>query len=340
MNGNVAQNGISTAVQSVIIVLLGMAGGADYPGGMRGVAILVVASVLLGAVFGAFSNAVGMLVRERESIIGINTFLLLPLTFLSSAFMAPSQMPSWMGHIADFNPANWAMVAGRSAMAADPDWGDVLSRGERSPSSPWWRCGCRPAPSASTRSPSRAFRGAARWVVADSPDTPWTAVRLGARRRSPRLAPEGAERIGHRIGRDGEPWCDGNVSRAAEENNRRMLRARDAMDRAYAQPLDVPALARIAHVSQAHFTRTFRATFGETPHRYLQRRRVERAMFLLRETDRSVTDICFQVGFGSPGTFSRTFRDIVGRSPRTYRKEAAATDVPTCFTMAWTRPSA
>ncbi|MFE2429007.1 helix-turn-helix domain-containing protein [Streptomyces sp. NPDC059373] len=130
------------------------------------------------------------------------------------------------------------------------------------------------------------------------------------------------------------------MGRAAEETNRRMLRARDAMDRAYAQPLDVPALARIAHVSEAHFTRTFRATFGETPHRYLQRRRVERAMFLLRETDRSVTDICFQVGFGSPGTFSRTFRDIVGRSPRTYRKEAAPTGVPTCFTMAWTRPSA
>lgn len=118
-----------------------------------------------------------------------------------------------------------------------------------------------------------------------------------------------------------------------------MLRARDAMDRAYAQPLDVPALARIAHVSPAHFTRTFRAAFGETPHRYLQRRRVERAMFLLRETDRSVTDICFEVGFGSPGTFSRTFRDIVGRSPRTYRREATPTGVPTCFTMAWMRPS-
>ncbi|MET9291622.1 AraC family transcriptional regulator [Streptomyces sp. NPDC003077] len=130
------------------------------------------------------------------------------------------------------------------------------------------------------------------------------------------------------------------MNRAAEESNRRMLRARDAMDRAYAQPLDVPALARIAHVSQAHFTRTFRATFGETPHRYLQRRRVERAMFLLRETDRSVTDICFEVGFGSPGTFSRTFRDIVGTSPRAYRKETPAVGVPTCFTMAWTRPSA
>ncbi|EFE68039.1 MULTISPECIES: helix-turn-helix domain-containing protein [Streptomyces] len=130
------------------------------------------------------------------------------------------------------------------------------------------------------------------------------------------------------------------MSRAAEETNRRMLRARDVMDRDYAQPLDVPALARVAHVSQAHFTRTFRATFGETPHRYLQRRRVERAMFLLRETDRSVTDISFEVGFTSPGTFSRTFRDIVGRSPRTYRKEAVAVGVPTCFTMAWTRPHA
>ncbi|MFD3919550.1 helix-turn-helix domain-containing protein [Streptomyces sp. NPDC058595] len=132
------------------------------------------------------------------------------------------------------------------------------------------------------------------------------------------------------------------MGRDVEETNRRMLRVRDAMDRDYAQPLDVPALARIAHVSQAHFTRTFRATFGETPHRYLQRRRVERAMFLLRETDRSVTDICYEVGFGSPATFSRTFHEIVGRPPRTYRKEAprAAGAVPTCFTRAWTRPSA
>ncbi|WP_030266813.1 helix-turn-helix domain-containing protein [Streptomyces sp. NRRL B-24484] len=128
------------------------------------------------------------------------------------------------------------------------------------------------------------------------------------------------------------------MSRAAEDTNRRMLRARDAMDRRYAQPLDVPALARIAHVSPAHFARTFRTVFGETPHRYLQRRRVERAMFLLRETERSVTDICYEVGFGSTGTFSRTFRGIVGRSPREYRRAAVAADVPTCFTMAWTRP--
>jgi transcriptional regulator GlxA family with amidase domain len=126
---------------------------------------------------------------------------------------------------------------------------------------------------------------------------------------------------------------------ATEETNRRMLQARDAMDQAYAQPLDVATLARIAQVSPSHFTRTFRATFGETPHRYLQRRRVERAMFLLRDTGRSVTDICFEVGFGSLGTFSRTFHTIVGRSPRDYRRRAAPTAAaPTCFTMAWTRP--
>ncbi|MFJ5532248.1 ABC transporter permease [Streptomyces sp. NPDC093261] len=129
MNGNVVNNGLVTALQSVVIVLLGLLGGADYPGGIGGVAVLVVASVLLGTIFGALSNALGMLVRERESIIGINTFLLLPLTFLSSAFMAPSQMPSWIRRIADFNPLDWAMVAGRSAMSAHPDWGDVLGRG-------------------------------------------------------------------------------------------------------------------------------------------------------------------------------------------------------------------
>jgi AraC-like DNA-binding protein len=130
------------------------------------------------------------------------------------------------------------------------------------------------------------------------------------------------------------------VSRAVEESNRWMLRARDAMDRDYARPLDILALAAIAHTSEAHFIRTFRATFGETPHRYLQRRRVERAMFLLRETDRSVTDICLDVGFTSLGTFSRVFREIVGDPPTTYRWRA--TDlrmVPNCFSKEWMRPS-
>lgn len=130
------------------------------------------------------------------------------------------------------------------------------------------------------------------------------------------------------------------MSWVVEQSNRRLLRARDAMDRTYSQPLDVPALARIACVSESHFIRTFRATFGETPHRYLQRRRVERSMFLLRETDRSVTDICLQVGFTSLGTFSRTFRGIVGESPTAYRRrESGPSPAPTCFTMAWTRPS-
>jgi AraC-like DNA-binding protein len=129
------------------------------------------------------------------------------------------------------------------------------------------------------------------------------------------------------------------MSRAVEELNRRMLRARDAMDRTYADPLDVPSLARIAHVSEAHFIRTFRATFGETPHRYLQRRRVERAMYLLGQGGRDVTDICLDVGFASLGTFSRTFREIVGESPTNYRKHAVPVRVPNCFAMAWTRPS-
>ena len=119
-----------------------------------------------------------------------------------------------------------------------------------------------------------------------------------------------------------------------------MLRARDAMDRDFAKPLDIAGLARIAIVSEAHFIRVFRATFGETPHRYLRRRRVERAMFLLRETDRSVTEICFDVGFSSLGSFSRTFAEIVGEPPTGYRARAAdLRAVPACFAKAWTRPS-
>jgi AraC-like DNA-binding protein len=128
------------------------------------------------------------------------------------------------------------------------------------------------------------------------------------------------------------------VSREAEDFNRRLLRARDAMDRSYAEPLDVKAVAAVAHVSEAHFIRSFRAVFGETPHHYLQRRRVERAMFLLRETERSITDICFDVGFNSLGTFSRTFRDIVGETPSDYREGHGPMVAPNCFQMAATRP--
>ena len=105
------------------------------------------------------------------------------------------------------------------------------------------------------------------------------------------------------------------------------------------RPIDIPALASIAVVSEAHFIRTFKSVFGETPHRYLQRRRVERAMFLLRTTERPVTDICFETGFGSLGTFSRTFSAIVGESPTAYRQRGVVHPVPSCFAMAWTRPS-
>lgn len=130
------------------------------------------------------------------------------------------------------------------------------------------------------------------------------------------------------------------VSLATEDRNRRMLRARDAIDRGYAEPLDIAALARVAFVSEAHFIRTFRATFGETPHRYLQRRRVERAMFLLRESDRPITDVCFAVGFNSVGTFGRTFQAIVGTSPSAYRAQGPDwRRVPGCFVARWSRPS-
>jgi AraC-like DNA-binding protein len=128
------------------------------------------------------------------------------------------------------------------------------------------------------------------------------------------------------------------VSRETEDFNRRLLRARDAMDRAYAEPLDVAAVAAVAHVSPAHFSRSFRVVFGETPHRYLQRRRVERSMFLLRETDRSITDVCLDVGFSSLGTFSRTFTAIVGETPSAYRLGNGPIVAPHCVQLMAMRP--
>jgi len=114
------------------------------------------------------------------------------------------------------------------------------------------------------------------------------------------------------------------------------------MDRLYADALDIEWLAGSVHLSRAHFIRSFRDTFGETPHRYLQRRRIERAMALLRETDRPITEICLDVGFASLGSFSTTFAEIVGCSPSAYRARAHSPErrrVPSCVTRAWTRPS-
>lgn len=111
------------------------------------------------------------------------------------------------------------------------------------------------------------------------------------------------------------------------------------MDRTYASSLDVRAVAAVAHVSPAHFSRMFREVFGESPHRYLQRRRVERSMFLLRDTERTITEICFDVGFGSVGTFSRTFKSIVGQAPSAYRAQNKPVVTPHCVHAVTLRPA-
>ena len=120
-----------------------------------------------------------------------------------------------------------------------------------------------------------------------------------------------------------------------------LRRARDVMDRDYAQPLDVPALARAAYMSPAHFSRLFRAAYGETPYSYLMTRRIERAMALLRRGDRTVTQVCMEVGCTSLGSFSARFTEIVGETPSAYRarNHAASAAIPACVAKAWARPS-
>jgi AraC-like DNA-binding protein len=121
---------------------------------------------------------------------------------------------------------------------------------------------------------------------------------------------------------------------------RRLRRVRDRMDREYALPLDVPALARMALMSTAHFSRRFRDTYGETPYAYLMTRRIERAKALLRRGDESVTEVCFEVGWSSLGSFSARFTELVGETPSTYRARDhdALRVVPTCQAMLLTRP--
>lgn len=120
----------------------------------------------------------------------------------------------------------------------------------------------------------------------------------------------------------------------------RLRRARDAMDRDYASPLDVAALARVALMSPGHFSRSFRAAFGETPYSYLMTRRIERAKALLRRGDLSVTDVCFAVGCTSLGSFSSRFTELVGESPSAYRARdhEAGSAIPPCIAKIHTRP--
>lgn len=121
---------------------------------------------------------------------------------------------------------------------------------------------------------------------------------------------------------------------------RRLRRARDRMDREYAQPLDVPALARTALMSTAHFSRRFREVYSETPYAYLMTRRIERAKALLRRGELSVTAVCFEVGCTSLGSFSARFTELVGETPSTYRARDhdELRVMPTCQTMVMTRP--
>jgi AraC-like DNA-binding protein len=120
-----------------------------------------------------------------------------------------------------------------------------------------------------------------------------------------------------------------------------LRRARDLIDREYARPLDVPTLARQALMSPSHFSRQFRAAYGETPYTYLMTRRIERAMALLRRGNKSVTEVCMEVGCTSLGSFSARFTEIVGETPSAYRarRHDATAVVPACIAKAWTRPS-
>ena len=132
-------------------------------------------------------------------------------------------------------------------------------------------------------------------------------------------------------------------SAAAEQHLRdlaRLRRVRDRIDREYAQPLDVEALARGVHMSAGHLSREFRRAYGESPYGYLMTRRIERAMALLRRGDLSVTEVCFAVGCSSLGTFSTRFTELVGVPPSTYRRDAAAetAELPSCETKKVTRP--
>ena len=134
------------------------------------------------------------------------------------------------------------------------------------------------------------------------------------------------------------PLCD--PGRVLTEDLVRLRKARDQMDRDYAQPLDLSALARTALMSEGHFSRSFRATYGETPYSYLMTRRIERAKALLRRGDLTVTEVCMEVGCTSLGSFSARFTELVGESPSSYRARdhEEGADIPACYAKIMTRP--
>jgi ABC-2 type transport system permease protein len=122
IGGRVLQNLVQLVIQSLVIVAMALAIGVTFAGGVVGIVVLVLAAGLLGTAFAALSNALALVTRQEESLIGAVTFLQLPLTFLSTAFMQPALMPDWIATVARYNPVDWAIRAGREALAAQTDW--------------------------------------------------------------------------------------------------------------------------------------------------------------------------------------------------------------------------
>lgn len=126
--GRIVKEAVVVVIQSLIIVALALIVGASFPGGPGGVAALFAVSALLGATFGALSNGFALIMRQEEALIGAVQFIVLPLTFLSTTFLASNLMPKWIQSVSDFNPVNWAVLAGRTATSTHPDWGLAASR--------------------------------------------------------------------------------------------------------------------------------------------------------------------------------------------------------------------
>ncbi len=128
ISGRLTSGALTTAIQSLIIVVLALIVGASFANSVLGVAVLIVVSVLVGSAFGCLSIGLALLIRREETLIAAVQFLLLPLSFMSVTFMQKSLMPDWMQTVADFNPLNWAVEAGRDAVTANPDWGAIAGK--------------------------------------------------------------------------------------------------------------------------------------------------------------------------------------------------------------------
>jgi ABC-2 type transport system permease protein len=129
MAGQLISNATNTLIQTVLVFAIGIAAGARYDGGAAGYLVTAAASMLIGIAFGSLSNAVALLTRQQEALIGISQFVSLPLTFMSSIMIDPKVAPHWVGVAARFNPVDWAAIAARQALSADPDWSSVLRHG-------------------------------------------------------------------------------------------------------------------------------------------------------------------------------------------------------------------